>query len=45
MSIGIDIVFDKKFKICDGSVVFKICNYCFEYGVVIIVVVGNVLWF
>ena len=45
LSIGIDIVSDKKLKTRDGSAALKICNYCFEHGVVIIAVAGNVLRF
>ncbi|EOB7421600.1 aspartate aminotransferase family protein [Staphylococcus aureus] len=45
LSIGIDIVSDKKLKTRDASAALKICNYCFEHGVVIIAVAGNVLRF
>ncbi len=45
LSIGIDIVSNKKEKIRDPEVALKICNYCFEHGVVIIAVADNVLRF
>lgn len=45
LSIGIDIVSDKNLKTRDASAALKICNYCFEHGVVIIAVAGNVLRF
>lgn len=45
LSIGIDIVSDKNLKTRDAIAALKICNYCFEHGVVIIAVAGNVLRF
>lgn len=45
LSIGIDIVSDKEIKTRDSEAALKICNYCFEHGVVIIAVAGNVLRF
>ena len=45
LSIGIDIVKDKQSKERAAEEALKICNYCFEHGVVIIAVAGNVLRF
>lgn len=45
LSIGIDIVKDKAMKTRDNEAALKICNYCFEHGIVIIAVAGNVLRF
>jgi len=45
LSIGIDIVSDKKNKTRDGEAALKICNRCFDNGVVIIAVAENVLRF
>ncbi|MGW4294407.1 aminotransferase class III-fold pyridoxal phosphate-dependent enzyme, partial [Micromonospora chersina] len=45
LSIGIDIVSNKIEKTRDSEAALKICNYCFENGVIIIAVAGNVLRF
>ncbi|SCS38410.1 aspartate aminotransferase family protein [Staphylococcus caeli] len=45
LSIGIDIVSDKQNKTRDADAALKICNYCFDNGVIIIAVAGNVLRF
>ena len=45
LSIGIDIVSDPIQKTRDPEAALKICNYCFDKGVVIIAVAGNVLRF
>ncbi|PTL17991.1 aspartate aminotransferase family protein [Staphylococcus gallinarum] len=45
LSIGIDIVSDKLNKTRDATAALKICNRCFDHGVVIIAVAGNVLRF
>jgi len=45
LSIGIDIVSDKENKTRDAEAALKICNRCFDNGVVIIAVAGNVLRF
>lgn len=45
LSIGVDIVSDKVNKTRDPEAALKICNYCFEHGVVIIAITGNVLRF
>lgn len=45
LSIGIDIVSDRKAKTRDNEAALKICNYAFEHGVIIIAVAGNVLRF
>ena len=45
LSIGIDIVSDKQNKTRDAEAALKICNRCFDNGVVIIAVAGNVLRF
>lgn len=45
LSIGIDIVKDKKTKERDNQAALKICNRCYERGLVIIAVAGNVLRF
>ncbi|MDT4012105.1 aspartate aminotransferase family protein [Staphylococcus simulans] len=45
LSIGIDIVKDKQSKERDNLAALKICNRCYERGVVIIAVAGNVLRF
>ncbi|MBP3032895.1 aspartate aminotransferase family protein [Staphylococcus warneri] len=43
LSIGIDVVSDPIQKTRDPEAALKICNYCFDKGVVIIAVAGNVL--
>ncbi|RQX41842.1 aspartate aminotransferase family protein [Staphylococcus warneri] len=45
LSIGIDVVSDYIQKTRDPEAALKICNYCFDKGVVIIAVAGNVLRF
>lgn len=45
LSIGIDIVADKLNKTKDAEAALKICNYCFDHGVVIIAIAGSVLRF
>ena len=45
LSIGIDVVSDPIQKTRDPEAALKICNYCFDKGVVIIAVAGNVLRF
>ncbi|KIX90316.1 4-aminobutyrate aminotransferase [Staphylococcus microti] len=45
LSIGIEIVSDKKNKTKDAAAALKICNYCFDHGVVIIAIAGSVLRF
>ncbi|UXR72623.1 aspartate aminotransferase family protein [Staphylococcus sp. IVB6240] len=45
LSIGIDIVTDKRNKTKDAEAALKICNYCFDHGVVIIAIAGSVLRF
>lgn len=45
LSIGIDIVSDKQSKSRNNDAALKICNRCFEEGIVIIAVAGNVLRF
>ncbi|MEJ7455547.1 aspartate aminotransferase family protein [Staphylococcus warneri] len=45
LSIGIDVVSDPIQKTLDPEAALKICNYCFDKGVVIIAVAGNVLRF
>ncbi|WP_436862075.1 aspartate aminotransferase family protein [Staphylococcus caeli] len=45
LSIGIDIVSDKQAKTRDADGALKICNRCFDNGVIIIAVAGNVLRF
>ncbi|NWK85315.1 aspartate aminotransferase family protein [Staphylococcus sp. GSSP0090] len=45
LSIGIDIVSDKINKTRASEAALKICNRCFDNGVVIIAVAGNVLRF
>lgn len=45
LSIGIDIVSDKIKKVRDPEAALKICNCCYDNGVVIIAVAGNVLRF
>ena len=45
LSIGVDIVTDKQSKTRDNDAALKICNRCYERGVVIIAVAGNVLRF
>ncbi|VED30838.1 4-aminobutyrate aminotransferase [Staphylococcus warneri] len=45
LSIGIDVVSDSIQKTRDPEAALKICNYCFDKGVVIIAVAGNVLRF
>src|SRR5699024_562797 len=45
LSIGIDIVADKDSKTRDAEAALKVCNRCFDNGVVIIAVAGNVLRF
>lgn len=45
LSIGVDIVTDKQSKARDNDAALKICNRCYERGVVIIAVAGNVLRF
>lgn len=45
LSIGIDIVSNRESKTRYPEAALKICNYCFEHGVVIIAVAGNVLRF
>ncbi|AVQ34360.1 aspartate aminotransferase family protein [Staphylococcus muscae] len=45
LSIGIDIVSDKINKTKDAEAALKICNACFEQGVVIIAIAGSVLRF
>ena len=45
LSIGIDIVSDKSSKTKDSEASLKICNRCFDRGVVIIAIAGSVLRF
>lgn len=45
LSIGIDIVSNKQAKTRASEEALKICNYCFDHGLVLIAVVGNVLRF
>lgn len=45
LSIVIDVVSDSIQKTRDPEAALKICNYCFDKGVVIIAVAGNVLRF
>jgi len=45
LSIGIDIVSDKSSKTKDSEAALKICNRCFDRGVVIIAIAGSVLRF
>lgn len=45
LSIGIDVVSDPIQKTRDPEAALKLCNYCFDKGVVIIAVAGNVLRF
>lgn len=45
LSIGIDVVSHPIQKTRDPEAALKICNYCFDKGVVIIAVAGNVLRF
>ncbi|MGJ5712614.1 aspartate aminotransferase family protein [Staphylococcus auricularis] len=45
LSIGIDIVSDKAKKTRDPEAALKICNYCFDHGVILIAIAGNVLRF
>ncbi|MBK3939291.1 aspartate aminotransferase family protein [Staphylococcus haemolyticus] len=45
LSIGIDIVSNKQSKTRASEEALKICNYCFDHGLVLIAVAGNVLRF
>ncbi|MDO0994025.1 aspartate aminotransferase family protein [Staphylococcus borealis] len=45
LSIGVDIVSDKQMKTRASEEALKICNYCFDHGLVLIAVAGNVLRF
>ena len=45
LSIGIDIVSNKQAKTRASEEALKICNYCFDHGLVLIAVAGNVLRF
>lgn len=45
LSIGVDIVSDKQMKTRASEEALKICNYCFDHGLVLIAVAGNVLSF
>ncbi len=45
LSIGIDIVSNKQAKTRASEEALKICNYCFDQGLVLIAVAGNVLRF